>query len=129
MNCRQTPFPDIASEVDIRVIVEEFYDRAQRDPLLAPFFDTPESDKKEFVSVMCNFWNTMLLRSGNYHGKPYRKHESLGLKRVHFKQWSALFFDTIDTHFSGKKADELKQWVDHIGKVFQGRLANAHLLG
>lgn len=121
MNQKQTC--DITSEADIRVIVEDFYGRIEKDSLLAQVFEVAKVDREEFTAAMSDFWSTLLLRSHRYHEKPYPKHERLALKRAHFERWIVLFFEAIDTRFAGPKADELKQWAKHIARVFQERLA------
>lgn len=70
--------PDIADRADIAGLVTEFYRRAFADALLGPIFvDVAKVDMSVHLPVMCDFWETVLLRAGRYHRNALRPH--LGL--------------------------------------------------
>lgn len=118
---------DLANEGDIRVVVEDFFAKAERDPLLSATFASAKTDAKGFVAAMSGFWSSLLFRHGSYRGQPCHKHEALDLEKIHFERWSELFSEAVDAHFSGPSADELKNWATRVGEVFEGQLTPAPL--
>lgn len=124
LGLRPGPSRDLANEGDIRVVVEDFFARAERDPLLSAAFASAGTDAQGFVAAMSGFWNSLLFRHGSYRGQPCHKHEALGLKKIHFARWNELFAEAVDAHFFGPSADELKSWAARVGGVFEGRLAS-----
>src|SRR6185437_7027464 len=43
------------------------------------------------LQTMCDFWSSVLLMTGRYHGQPMRKHAPLPIGGVHFDRWLELF--------------------------------------
>ncbi|MGH3936859.1 MAG: group III truncated hemoglobin [Pseudonocardiaceae bacterium] len=55
-----------------------FYRRAFADVLLGPIFvDVAKVDMSVHLPVMCDFWETVLLRAGRYHRNALRPHLDL----------------------------------------------------
>ena len=84
---------DIVSEADIRRMVEAFYAKVRRDPLLAPVFESAIGpDWGPHLQVMTDFWSGVLRMTGRYKGKPLQVHRALpDLRPAHFDRWLALF--------------------------------------
>jgi hemoglobin len=40
---------------------------------------------------MCDFWSSVMLRTGRYHGQPMPMHARLPVDAAHFDTWLALF--------------------------------------
>lgn len=90
---------DIADRAHIEGLVSAFYQRAFTDPLLGPIFvDIAEMDLPAHLPVMCDFWESALLRTGSYHRNALLPHLRLNAKieltATHFQRWLALWSAT-----------------------------------
>src|SRR5688500_4856136 len=113
---------DICTELDVKTLVDSFYDRVNRDELLGPVFnDVAKVDWEHHLPTMYSFWNTMLFRTGEYSGRPWPKHEVLPLRKELFERWVKLFCETVDSLFAGPKASEAKARALSIADTFQTR--------
>jgi hemoglobin len=113
---------DIATEEDIKLLVDSFYDRVNRDEVLGPVFnELAKVNWAEHLPTMYSFWSTMLFRTGDYKGRPWPKHAVLPLKKEHFERWVSLFCRTVNEHFEGPKASEAKSAALSIADTFQTR--------
>ncbi len=81
-------------EVMIDRLVRAFYDRIRSDAVLGPIFEARVSDWEPHLQRMCAFWSSIVLMSGNYHGRPMEKHMPLPIDARHFDRWLALFEET-----------------------------------
>lgn len=72
-------------------LVRAFYGKVQRDEVLAPVFAARISDWEPHLLRMCEFWSSVALMSGAYHGRPMEKHLPLPVDGRHFDRWLALF--------------------------------------
>jgi hemoglobin len=115
--------PDIATEEDIRTLVDSFYARVNADALLSPIFnDVAGVDWEKHLPTMYQFWSSMLLRTNTYQGRPWPKHAVLPVNPAHFARWLELFKSTVDDHFTGPKAVEAKNVAASIADTFQNRM-------
>ncbi len=80
------------SEALIRRLVEAFYDRVLRDPVLGPIFEGALSHRwSEHLETMVDFWSSVALRTGRYSGRPHVAHAHLPLTPELFERWLQLF--------------------------------------
>ncbi|HTI57939.1 group III truncated hemoglobin [Mucilaginibacter sp.] len=105
---------DIETREDIRLLVENFYRKVADDEIIGEIFrDVLVFKWETHIPVMIDFWETVLLGGASYRGNTMRVHIDLDKKHrlspVHFERWKKLFFETIDEHFAGIKADEAKK--------------------
>lgn len=84
------------NEAMIKNLVYGFYNRVRQDELLAPIFDSRILDWGPHLERMCNFWSSIALMSGRYHGQPMRMHAPLPIFGAHFDRWLALFRETAE---------------------------------
>ncbi|MGH7744009.1 MAG: group III truncated hemoglobin [Candidatus Dormibacteria bacterium] len=128
--------PDIADRGDIAALVTAFYQRAFADGLLGPIFvDVAKVDMSVHLPVMCDFWETVLLRAGRYHRNALRPHLELNstveLTAAHFQRWLALWAATIDERHGGEKAELAKiqatRIAGSISRRLQGQPATEHV--
>jgi hemoglobin len=82
----------------IDLLVETFYARVLKHPVLGPVFDAKLSGRwPEHMAKMKSFWSSVAFRSGAYGGKPVQAHTGVAdLTPALFPQWLALFSDTLD---------------------------------
>jgi hemoglobin len=111
---------DIESREDVVLLVDRFYDRVRRDPLLFPVF--AHVDWPAHLPTMYAFWASLLLGEASYQGNPFQKHMSLALSADHFTKWLELFTLTVRQNFAGPRADEAIGRANTIASLFQHRL-------
>ena len=111
---------DILARKDLIVLVDSFYEKVNSDALLGPVFS--HVDWPKHLPVMYNFWCSMLLGEVSYKGNPLQSHMHLPIQKEHFTQWLKLFHETVDEHFNGEKAEEIKMRAQSIAGVFQHKL-------
>lgn len=87
------------TEETIRRLVDEFYAKIRADARLGPIFDQAIGNSleawKPHLRKMYDFWSSIMLASGRYHGNPFQKHLMLPpFDSVLFDRWLALFEET-----------------------------------
>ncbi|MGR3571497.1 group III truncated hemoglobin [Brevirhabdus sp.] len=78
----------------LRRLVNGFYDRVRRDAMLGPIFAERISDWAPHLDRMVDFWSSVALMSGRYHGSPMLAHLGLPVEQAHFDRWLELFSQT-----------------------------------
>ncbi|SEQ74038.1 hemoglobin [Faunimonas pinastri] len=78
----------------IEKLVRAFYGRARQDPLIGPIFDAHIADWEAHIAKLCDFWSSVALMTGRYHGTPMRVHMPLPLDQAAFSRWLAIFGET-----------------------------------
>jgi len=81
-------------EAMIDRLIRGFYDRARRDPLIGPVFEGRVHDWEAHFARMRDFWSSVALMSGRYHGQPMAAHLPLPIDTPHFNRWLELFAET-----------------------------------
>ena len=107
---KQSPSPTrrcIETSVDIKEMVDAFYDRIRQDSLVGPVFDTVvKVDWQKHLPRMYAFWTTVALHQAGYKGNPIEKHQDVArrvaLEEAHFDRWLTLFEETVDERFEGE---------------------------
>ncbi len=114
---------DIENIEDIKLMVNSFYDKVNKDELLSYVFnDYAKVDWDSHLPKMYCFWETMLLGGQSYKGSPFLPHISLPIEKKHFDRWVALFIKNMDEHFQGNTAENTKLRAKSIAHIFQSKL-------
>lgn len=79
----------------IERVVHTFYGRVRRDPLIGPVFNERVKDWDEHLAKLCDFWASVALMRGSYHGQPMVVHLPLPIDTPHFNRWLTLFAETV----------------------------------
>ncbi|PSJ62742.1 group III truncated hemoglobin [Pseudaminobacter soli (ex Li et al. 2025)] len=82
----------------IHDVVHGFYNEIRKDALLGPVFNgaIAPHDWPRHLTRMCDFWSSLMLRTGRYDGRPLPPHLALpGLGAQHFRRWLGLFRATV----------------------------------
>jgi hemoglobin len=79
------------TEALIATLVRRFYAKAREDAVLGPVFREAVQDWDGHIANIADFWSSVMLRTGRYHGRPMRPHLILPLEPRHFDAWLALF--------------------------------------
>lgn len=98
---------DITSIEDIEILVDRFYDAVLKDDILSPFFANLDFDHHK--PKMVHFWSFVLLDDAGYTTDVTKKHMSMRLRLEHFDRWISLFNVTVDSLYTGQKAELAKQ--------------------
>jgi hemoglobin len=118
---------DIADREDIAALVTAFYRRAFADDIFGPIFvDVAQMDLPAHLPVMCDFWESVLLRAGLYHRNALAPHRELNsrveLTAAHFARWLDLWTTTVDERHTGEKAELAKVQATRIAGSLTRRL-------
>ena len=81
------------TEDDIHRLVHRFYEMLREDAELGPIFNTKVKDWDPHLAQMCNFWSSVMLKTGKFQGRPMPKHIALVdmARPEHFNVWLSLF--------------------------------------
>jgi hemoglobin len=114
---------EIATVEEIKELVNKFYEKVNKDALLAPVFNEETGiDWEEHLPKMYKFWSTQLIGTGDYMGRPFPPHTELAIGTQHFERWLKLFLETVDENFTGITAETAKTKARNIAAVFQYKL-------
>ena len=116
-----------SSEIDeaaIGTLVETFYERVRQDPVIGPTFDraigTTGAEWTPHLALMRDFWSSIMLTSGRYHGNPQVAHMTVpDLDARMFGRWLALFRGTCAELFTPDTADAFVGKAERIGVSLQ----------
>ena len=78
-------------EVVLRELVHAFYGKIRKDTVLGPIFAARISDWPPHLERMTDFWSSVALMTGRYHGAPVPRHIGLPIDWDHFERWLTLF--------------------------------------
>lgn len=104
----------------MRKLVDAFYERVRRDPVLAPAFE--HVDWPAHLPIMYAFWSSLLLGDNSYKGNPFQKHMKLAIGVEHFDRWLQHFVLTVQLNFEGPIATEAMERARSIAGLFRLRL-------
>jgi len=80
----------------ISQLVERFYTAVRHDDLLGPVFAAHITDWPWHLARMKDFWASVTMESGRFHGNPMLKHINIGgLERAHFERWLMLWDQAV----------------------------------
>lgn len=114
---------DITTIEDIKLLVDSFYGKIRVNLLLGGIFNGVIKDRwPEHLEKMYRFWQTVLLGEHTYYGSPFPPHAQLPVEQRHFDAWLKLWYETIDEHFEGAKADEAKWRGDKMAVMFLSKI-------
>lgn len=116
--------PDV-SEDEIRNLVHTFYARVRKDDLIGPIFNAKVADWPEHLANLCDFWSSVILRTGRFQGRPMRAHLLLAdqIGPEHFDRWLDLFEATAH-EIVPKAASAFIQRARQIADSFEFGIAS-----
>lgn len=102
---RQSVHPSI-TEDQISNLVDRFYEKVALNERLGPIFQHHvHGDWDVHLAKMKTFWRSVLLRTGEYKGKPVPVHQRLeGIETQDFEEWLNLFYSTTQSTFGEEAA-------------------------
>jgi hemoglobin len=81
----------------ISILVDSFYDRIRSHQTLGPIFaEAIGSNWQPHLTKMKDFWSSVAISTGRYHGQPVPAHQKLTrVQQHHFGIWLDLFRQTL----------------------------------
>jgi len=114
---------DITTLDDVKIVVDTFYAKIQKDDLLKDIFNNVIRDNwHEHLEKMYRFWQTVLLKEHTYYGSPFPPHAKLPVDAEHFQRWIKLFYETLDELFAGERTEEAKWRAEKMAQMFQYKI-------
>jgi hemoglobin len=109
----------LATEDGIRRLLELFYGRVRHDAQLGPVFakavGTTDAAWTPHLARLADFWSSVMLRSGRYHGDPFSAHLRLpDLEPAMFDRWLALFGESCAEVLEPDVADAFRERAGRI---------------
>lgn len=114
--------PASIDEASIRSLVFSFYDKVRADALIGPVFEREVKQGMWPVHLekMCDFWSSVLLRTGRYAGRPLAPHLRVpDLSDAHFERWLGLFRQTTREVFDEAGAAYVMAFASRIANSFR----------
>lgn len=114
---------DITTFEDIKLLVDTFYSKVQKDEFIGPIFNEKISNRwPEHLEKMYRFWQTILLEEHTYSGSPFPPHKQLPVAKEHFDRWMEIFTATTDSLFVGPLAEEAKLRAKNMAEMFNYKI-------
>jgi hemoglobin len=108
-------FDDI-TEPAIAALVERFYAKARRDPMIGPVFNNAVDDWDEHLHKLSDFWSSVMLTTGRYKGNPMAAHLRQPIEPQFFARWLALWRETTGELFAPEIAARFREKAERIGE-------------
>ncbi|MFN2261121.1 MAG: group III truncated hemoglobin [Psychroflexus sp.] len=105
---------DIKSREDVKILVENFYQKVRKNEEIGYFFNESISDWDAHLEKLTDFWESNLFFKSTYTGNPKLAHIKVDhafdkkISNYHFGIWMNLWFETIDELYCGEMADRAK---------------------
>jgi hemoglobin len=113
-------------DVVIEKLVHAFYARVRRDELLGPIFAARISEWDHHLQRLCDFWSSVVLMTGRYHGSPMQKHLPLPVEAGHFDRWLQMFRQTALEICNPKAAAVFIERAERIARSIEMGVASSH---
>ena len=118
-----TPQTDITTLEDIKLLVDTFYSKVQKDEFIGSIFNEKIGNRwSEHLEKMYRFWKTILLEVHSYSGSPFPPHKQLPVAKEHFDRWMEIFTKTTDSLFAGPLAEEAKIRAKNMAEMFHYKI-------
>jgi hemoglobin len=109
----------------IETLVRRFYEKVRADTLLGPIFEARILDWEPHLKRMFDYWSSVALMTGRYHGTPMVKHLPLPIDTEHFDRWLALFEQTAREVCPTKAADHFIDRARRIAESLETGIAGS----
>jgi hemoglobin len=110
------PAFDAITEPAIAALVDRFYAKARRDPVIGPVFNNAVQDWDEHLHKLCDFWSSVMLTTGRYKGNPMAVHMKQPIEPGFFDRWLALWRETAGEIFAPAPAAQFRAKAERIAE-------------
>jgi hemoglobin len=107
-------------------LVRAFYGKVRQDEMLAPVFEQKITDWEPHLVRMGEFWSSVALMTGVYHGRPMQKHLPLPVDARHFDRWLQLFRETAHEVCPQVAAAHFIERAERIAQSLEMGIAVSH---
>jgi hemoglobin len=107
---------DSITEAAIAALVDRFYGKARRDPVIGPVFNSAIADWDEHLAKLRDFWSSVMLTTGRYKGNPMVAHFRQPIEPGFFDRWLALWRETAAELFPPLLAAQFVSRAERIGE-------------
>ncbi len=119
---------DIQNQDDLYLLVDEFYKKLLSDASIRYIFtDVVKIKTEEHLPILVMFWSQAILGTGGYTKNLTQIHLDINAKEQLtpelFKIWLDHFYTTVDEHFKGEKAEQIKTQALSIATIMQIKIA------
>lgn len=119
---------DIESREDIVAVIDLFYERTFRDPVLGPIFvDIAKLDLEHHIPIVADFWENILFAARKYPGGMMRVHFDVhhmtSLQPHHFQRWLDYWEASVADQFEGPRATLAKEHAYRVARMMSDRLS------
>lgn len=115
-------------EATLARLVRAFYAMARKDAVIGHLFDGV-ADWEQHIAKITDFWSSVALLSGRYHGQPLAAHLKLDLETAHFTRWLTLFEATVRATCPDESVGYLMEKAQRIARSLElgTAVARGHL--
>ncbi len=120
---------DIKTREDVLLIIKTFYKKLLSDEKINFFFTKIthiNQHLEEHLETLATFWEQSLFSKGGYRNNMIQIHKNIHekspLKKEHFDIWLNHLDNSIDLHFKGKYAEQMKTQALSMATVLQIKL-------
>lgn len=121
---------ELTEREDVQVLVSTFYAQVRKDTILGPVFNTliREEDWPVHLNRMIDFWECNLFFRPTFKGNPMQAHRKVDADYNyqtdghHYERWVELWYQTVDGHFVGQKAELAKTRAMNMGKLLLAKV-------
>jgi len=117
---------DIETRDNILILMRNFYDKLLADDTINFFFTKVTSVDQHLEAhfeILATFWEQSLFLKGGYYNNMFSIHKEAHNKHTftkeHFETWLHYFNSTIDEHFEGKYAEQMKTQALSMATIMQ----------
>lgn len=113
------------TEDGIKILVDRFYGRIRADAELGPIFNAAISEEAwpAHLNKLCDFWSSVMLKTGRFNGNPPRKHMDLPpFPPELFDRWLKLFAESAKEIFSLPVANDFITRSEIIAQALKQKL-------
>jgi hemoglobin len=122
------PLHDSITEAHVDALVETFYSRIWVDERLGPIFAAHITDRPKHLATMKRFWSSVLLKTGDYKGRPVPTHMRLTeVVDTDFPRWLAYFRAAASETFDAAAAPLVIDAAERIAQSLWFAMFGSHL--
>jgi hemoglobin len=111
---------DITTETDVDFLVDQFYEKVNKNEILAPFFI--HTNWEHHLPQTRAFWYFILLDKPGFKGNIFDAHTKRHIKPLHFDIWVQLFCEAVNENFAGTIAEKAIAKAKELSMLFSWKL-------
>jgi hemoglobin len=108
----------IELEAALPGLIDTFYARVRQDPALGPVFNQAVGDWEHHLTLLVEFWSSVMLGTKSFRGNPMRAHlkHAAHIRPEMFSRWLAIWNATTDERLSRPAAALIQAKAARIGQ-------------